>query len=83
MKKIFLCSSLLLFAVSGFCQLVKPVKIDSLVTVSLPPGYQKKDTLGEQIFSANSMFGYYDSNQASQRKKQYTPKKRKRPKQSF
>jgi len=58
MKKIFLSLTLLLFAMPGFCQLIKPVKIDSLVTVSLPPGYQKKDTLNERIFSANSMFGY-------------------------
>jgi len=58
MKKIFLSFTLLLFAIPGFSQLMKPVKIDSLVTVSLPPGYQKKDTVGEQIFTANSMYGY-------------------------
>jgi hypothetical protein len=58
MKKIFLSFTLLLFAISGFSQLMKPVKIDSLVTVSLPPGYQKKDTVGEQIFTANSLYGY-------------------------
>jgi len=46
------------FAMSGFCQLIKPVKIDSLVTVSLPPGYQQKDTLGHKLFSANSLYGY-------------------------
>jgi hypothetical protein len=58
MKKIFLSLILLLLAIPGFSQVVKPVKLDSLVTVSLPPGYQKKDTLGEQIFSANGLFGY-------------------------
>jgi hypothetical protein len=47
-----------LFAVSGFSQLLKPVKIDSVVTVSLPPGYQKKDTLDQRIFSANGLYGY-------------------------
>ncbi len=54
----FLSLTLLLFAIAGFSQAIKPVKLDSLVTVSLPPGYQKKDTLAEQIFSANGSFGY-------------------------
>ncbi len=58
MKKIFLSLILPLLAIPGFSQVTKPVKLDSLVTVSLPPGYQKKDTLGEQIFSANGLFGY-------------------------
>lgn len=58
MKKIFLSITFLLFIVSAFGQVMKPVKIDSLVTVSLPPGYQKKDTLGQQIFTVNGLFGY-------------------------
>lgn len=58
MKNIFLSFVLSLFAVSGFSQLLKPVKIDSVVTVSLPPGYQKKDTLDQRIFSANGLYGY-------------------------
>ena len=58
MKKIMLSITLLLFAVSGYCQYGKPVKLDSLVTVSLPAGYQVKDTLGNRIFSVNGMFGY-------------------------
>lgn len=58
MKNIFLSFVLLLFAVSGFSQLLKPVKIDSLVTVSLPPGFQVKDTLDQRIFSANGLYGY-------------------------
>ncbi len=59
MKKIFFSLTLLVAAISGFCQSKSvPVKIDSLVTVSLPPGYQKKDTVNEQIFTANSMYGY-------------------------
>lgn len=45
-------------AISGFCQLSKPVKIDSLVTVSLPQAYQKKDTTDRTIFSANGLYGY-------------------------
>jgi hypothetical protein len=57
MKNIFLSIALLLFTVPGFSQLLKPVKIDSLVTVSLFPGYQKKDTLGQHIFSANGLYG--------------------------
>ena len=66
MKKIFLSLSLILFTIAGFSQQNKktviqqnvPVKIDSLVTVSLPAAFQKKDTLNEQIFSGNSLYGY-------------------------
>ncbi|MDB5002370.1 MAG: hypothetical protein JWQ34_595 [Mucilaginibacter sp.] len=59
MKKIFLISvTLILAAITGFSQELKPVKIDSLVTVSLPPAYQKTDTLGQQVFSSNSSLGY-------------------------
>ncbi|MGZ3754524.1 MAG: hypothetical protein ACXVAY_08480 [Mucilaginibacter sp.] len=59
MKKLILISAaLILYILPGFSQLLKPVKIDSLVTISLPPVYTKKDTLGQQIFSANSMLGY-------------------------
>src|SRR6201995_4156913 len=57
MKKIILTFGVLLFALQGFCQLAKPVQIDSLVTVSLPPGYQQKDTLGQKIFSVNGLYG--------------------------
>lgn len=58
MRKILSSLYLLFITVTGFCQELKPVKIDSLVTVSLPPGFVKKDTLGQQIFSANSQYGY-------------------------
>lgn len=58
MKGILFSLILLLQGLSGFSQDLKPVALDSLVTVSLPSGYHKKDTLGEQIYSANSMFGY-------------------------
>jgi hypothetical protein len=58
MKKIILSSVLLLFTIAGFGQELKPVQIDSLVTVSLPETYNKKDTLGQQVISANGSFGY-------------------------
>jgi hypothetical protein len=58
MKKIIISFTLLVFAIPGFSQLLKPVKIDSLVTVSLPANYQKKDTLGQQIVSAKGLSGF-------------------------
>lgn len=59
MKKIFLISaSLILSAFAGFSQALKPVAIDSAVTVSLPEAYTKTDTLGQQIYSSNSPLGY-------------------------
>jgi hypothetical protein len=59
MKKIFLISAtLILSAFTGFAQELKPVKIDSAVTVSLPAAYQKTDTLGQQVYSSNSPLGY-------------------------
>jgi hypothetical protein len=60
MKKIFLSLTIVLFSISAFSQLIKPVKIDSLVTVSLPQGYQHKDTLGQRIYSANGLYGYME-----------------------
>ncbi|GAA4103993.1 hypothetical protein [Mucilaginibacter panaciglaebae] len=59
MKKIILISaSLILSAFAGFGQTLKPVAIDSAVTVSLPEAYTKTDTLGQQIYSSNSPLGY-------------------------
>jgi len=58
MKKIFLSLILPFLTLAGFSQVLQPVKIDSLVTVSMPAGYQKKDTLNQQIFSANALYGY-------------------------
>ena len=58
MKKILASLILPFFAFAGFSQVLKPVKIDSLVTISLPTGYQQKDTLNQQIFSANALYGY-------------------------
>lgn len=49
----------MLLAAGGFAQTpLKPVKIDSLVTVSLPEKYTKKDTLGQSIYSGNGQYGY-------------------------
>lgn len=59
MKKILLSFALILGVISAFSQTaLKPVKIDSLVTVSLPEGFQKKDTLGQHIYSANGLYGF-------------------------
>jgi hypothetical protein len=58
MKKILISLSLVLFTIAGFAQKLKPVKVDSLVTVSLPEKYVRKDTLGQTILSGNSNFGY-------------------------
>ena len=59
MKKILVIFSLVLFATAGFAQIpLKPVKIDSLVTISLPEKFTKKDTLGQSIYSGNAQYGY-------------------------
>jgi len=59
MKKILLILALAPLVIPAFSQTaLKPVKIDSLVTVSLPAGYQKKDTLGQHIYSANAQYGF-------------------------
>jgi hypothetical protein len=67
MKKIILGFSLLVLATAGFSQQnkkqvveqnTKAVKIDSVVTVTLPVTYQEKDTLTQKIYSANTSFGF-------------------------
>ena len=59
MKKTFLISAIIvLSAVTGFSQQLKPVAIDKEVTVSLPEAYKKTDTLGQQIYSSNAPLGY-------------------------
>jgi hypothetical protein len=60
MKKLLVSFALLTLAITGFSQVLKPVKIDSLVTVSLPANHQKKDTLGQQIYSANGLVGFME-----------------------
>jgi hypothetical protein len=57
MKKIVLSLILLSFAITGFSQALKPVKVDSLVTISMPALYQEKDTLGQQIFTGTGLYG--------------------------
>lgn len=58
MKKIFLSLVMLLFTIAAFSQQFKPVKIDSLVTISMPAAYHQKDTLGQHIYGANGLVGY-------------------------
>jgi hypothetical protein len=58
MKKTLLIICLSLFALTSYSQLLKPVALDSLVTVSLPEPYKKTDTLGQQLYSASASFGY-------------------------
>ncbi|MEB0261296.1 MULTISPECIES: GGIII-like transmembrane region-containing protein [unclassified Mucilaginibacter] len=59
MKKILVLFSIILSATAAFAQIpLKPVKIDSLVTISLPEKYIKKDTLGQSIYSGNGSYGY-------------------------
>lgn len=58
MKKLSLLFGLLFSVIAVFGQGVKPVKIDSLVTISMPAGYVQKDTLGQHIYSANTDLGY-------------------------
>ncbi len=53
-----LSAALLFFTAAGFAQQLEPVKIDSMVTVSLPADYNKVDTLDQQVYSANSDLGY-------------------------
>ncbi len=48
----------MLCASAAFSQVLKPVKIDSLVTISLPVDLKKKDTLNQQIFTGNGLTGY-------------------------
>ena len=58
MKKLILMFGLVLSAAFGYAQAYKTVKIDSLVSVSLPAVYTEKDTLGQQTFSAPASFGF-------------------------
>jgi hypothetical protein len=58
MKKLILLFGILFSVNSVFSQGRKPVKIDNLVTISMPQGYNKTDTLGQHIYSSNTNFGY-------------------------
>lgn len=54
MKKLIILFSILFLVDTVYGQALKSVKLDSLVTVSLPANFYKRDTLGEQIFSATT-----------------------------
>ncbi|HEY4196669.1 MAG TPA: hypothetical protein VGM63_14095 [Mucilaginibacter sp.] len=58
MKKLIILFSILFLVDTVYGQGLKAVKVDNLVTVSFPAKYTKKDTLGQQIFSANSDLAY-------------------------
>lgn len=58
MKKLVIIFGILFSVNAVFGQQFKPVKVDSLVTVSMPANYAQKDTLGQHIFSANTDLGY-------------------------
>src|SRR5579859_6898485 len=58
MKKLMFLFAILFSAKTVFAQGYKPVKIDSLVTISMPAGYTQKDTLGQHIYTATTDFGY-------------------------
>jgi len=58
MKKLILLFAVLFSVKTVIAQAYKPVKIDNLVTISMPAGYTEKDTLGQRIFSASTNFGY-------------------------
>jgi hypothetical protein len=58
MKKLILLFGVLFSMNTVFAQAYKPVKVDSLVTISMPLAYTQKDTLGQHIFSATTAYGY-------------------------
>ncbi|WP_139112969.1 hypothetical protein [Mucilaginibacter sp. PPCGB 2223] len=60
MKKLILYFSIILFAAQANAQknyYLKPVKIDSLVTVSLPVEFTRTSSGGQDILSANGSYG--------------------------
>jgi hypothetical protein len=58
MKKILLIFSLIFFTTIGYSQLYKTVKVDTLISVSLPAVYTKKDTAGQLTLSAKASYGF-------------------------
>ena len=58
MKKILIGFCLTILAVTLKAQVLKPVKIDTVVTVSLPAEYAKRDTLGQAVYSGTASLGY-------------------------
>jgi len=58
MKKPFLIFFLSFLTTLGYSQLYKTVKVDTLITVSLPAVYTKKDTAGQLTLSAKASYGF-------------------------
>lgn len=58
MKKILISIGLAFFTLTGWSQRLKTVKLDSLVSVSLPADFHRTDTLGQQTYTANAQYGY-------------------------
>jgi hypothetical protein len=58
MKKIVVSLAALFLTAAAYSQVLKPVKIDSLVSIAFPVDYSKKDTLGQQVFAGNGLSGY-------------------------
>lgn len=58
MKKSFLIFFLSLLTTLGYSQLYKTVKVDTLISVSLPAVYTKKDTAGQLTLSAKASYGF-------------------------
>ncbi|MCJ8210159.1 hypothetical protein MUY27_10595 [Mucilaginibacter sp. RS28] len=58
MKKILIGFFSAIYAITAQAQVLEPVKVDNLVTVSLPKEFSKKDTLGQTIYSGNASLGY-------------------------
>ena len=58
MKKLIIFFAILFSVNAVFGQSLKPVKVDKLVSILFPSSYTKKDTLGQQIFTANTNLGY-------------------------
>jgi hypothetical protein len=58
MKKLIIFFGVLFLVNTVHAQALKPVKLDSLVTISLPAVYSTRDTLGQHILSATTDFAY-------------------------
>jgi hypothetical protein len=58
MKKLIVSFSLVIAAFTAFGQRLKTVKLDTLVSVTLPADYHTQDTLDEQTYTANAQYGY-------------------------
>jgi len=57
MRSLILIHALILISFLSKGQEFKPYRIDDSVQVSIPPTFQKKDTLGQHIISAGTQFG--------------------------